>query len=89
MKTVNKHRQAAVGEYELKQPEWWLCHHKGNVRYLCLRIQKLIENPDDEEYREFFHKHFKACLDDFLKSTYPLYHTQRKELLEWEDDDGE
>ena len=82
-------RIAAVSEKELKQPKWWIRHHKSNVRYLCLRIQKLIENPDDEEYREFFHNHFKACIKDFLKSTYPLYDTRKKEQVEWESDDSE
>lgn len=69
MKVVNMTPLVEVTENEKGQPLWWLKHHKSNVRYLCIRIQKLIEEPDNEEYREFFHKHFKATLPAFLKST--------------------
>ena len=61
--------RVSVAEHEKEQPLWWLQHHKANVRYLCIRIQKLIEDPEDEEYREFFEKHFKATLPAFLSST--------------------
>ena len=50
-----------------KEMKWWLLHHKGSVQYLAKRIKKLVENPDDEEYREFFYNHFSVTIDDFLK----------------------
>lgn len=53
---------------ERKQMKWWLLHHKSNVQYLSKRIKKLVENPDDEEYREFFYNHFSATIDDFLEA---------------------
>ncbi len=55
-------------DFELKEPMWWMRHHKGNVLYLALRIKKLIEEPDNEDYEKFFHNHFKAVLPEFLKS---------------------
>ena len=55
---------------EARDMEWWLRHHKGNVQYLAMRIQQLVDNPDDEEYREFFYSHFSATILDFLKSVH-------------------
>lgn len=57
-----------VHQYELDNPSWWLNHHKQNVLYLCMRIQKLLDEPDNQEYRKFFHAHFNAVLNDFVKS---------------------
>ncbi len=57
-----------VHQYELDDPVWWMRHHKQNVLYLCMRIQKLLDEPDNEEYRQFFHAHFNAVLKDFVKS---------------------
>ena len=67
--------------------EWWCRHHKGNVAYLATRIQQLVENPDDEEYREFFYAHFKRTIHDFLKTIYPVLDPQTKEMVEWKDTD--
>jgi hypothetical protein len=63
------HNRVSVVEYEKGEPLWWLRHHKANVRYLCVRIKKLLDEPDNEEYREFFFNHFEATLPEFLKST--------------------
>ena len=65
--------------------EWWCRHHKGNVAYLATRIQELVENPDNEEYRDFFYNHFKATVYEFLKSVYPVLDPISKEMIEWED----
>ena len=53
---------------EIEDTEWWLRHHKGNVQYLAMRIKRLVENPDDEDYRAFFYGHFSASIKDFLKT---------------------
>ena len=57
-----------ISEAEYNEMVWWLKHHKGNVQYLAKRIKKLIDEPDNEKYREFFYSHFKATVDDFLES---------------------
>jgi hypothetical protein len=56
-----------VKDYELKEPKWWLNHHKESLSYVCQRIKKLVDNPDDEEYRKFFYSHFSATIDQFLE----------------------
>ena len=58
----------SVLEYEMNEPAWWLRHHKQNLLYLCMRIQKLIDNPNDEDYKNFFYSHFKSVLPDFIES---------------------
>ena len=65
--------------------EWYCRHHKGNVAYLATRIQQLVENPDDEDFREFFYKHFQATIYDFLKGVYPVFDPKTKEMIEWKD----
>lgn len=57
-----------ISESERKEMEWWLKHHKGNVMYLAKRIKKLVDEPDNEDYRKFFYSHFKATVDDFLNT---------------------
>ena len=57
-----------VTETERNEMEWWLRHHKGNVKYLATRIKQLVENPDDEEYRKFFYGHFTSSVDEFLRT---------------------
>ena len=57
-----------ITDSERKNMEWWLRHHKSNVHYLAMRIKRLIENPDDEDYRAFFYGHFTSSIDDFLKT---------------------
>tara|TARA_A200000159_G_C7224687_1_gene297644 strand:- start:418 stop:639 length:222 start_codon:yes stop_codon:yes gene_type:complete len=57
-----------ISEAEHNEMEWWLRHHKSNVQYLAKRIKKLVEDPEDEDYKEFFYNHFKATVDDFLST---------------------
>jgi hypothetical protein len=61
--------RVGVEQYEMDNPLWWVRHHKANVRYLCIRIHQLLDEPDNEEYRKFFFNHFHATLPEFLKST--------------------
>jgi len=65
--------------------DWYCRHHKGNVAYLATRIQELVENPDDEKYRDFFYNHFAATIYEYLKSIYPVLNPTTKELIHWED----
>ena len=57
-----------ISEAEYNEMEWWLRHHKSNVQYLAKRIKKLVEDPENEDYKEFFYNHFKATVDDFLNT---------------------
>ena len=74
-----------LSEVDKGELAWWCAHHKGNVAYLATRIKQLVENPDDEKYKEFFYKHFQATVNDFLKSVYPILNPQTKELVTWEE----
>ena len=65
-----QNKSPEVAEYELKECEWWLRHHKGNVQYFCIRIAELLEamDTDNVEYVDFFKNHFKATLPTFAGS---------------------
>jgi hypothetical protein len=65
--------------------DWWCRHHKGNVAYLATRIKQLVDNPDDEEYREFFYTHFATTINDFMKSVYPVFDPVTREIREWKE----
>ena len=67
-------------DYELKQCEWWLSHHKGNVQYLCIRIAQYLEAKEtgDEKFLKFFEGHFRSTLPAFAESV--------GLDLEWEDE---
>ena len=58
----------SVDDHELSDPAWWLQYHKGNVLYLCIRIKKFIENPEDEDTASFFKTHFETVLPAFIDS---------------------
>tara|TARA_B100000941_G_C28166245_1_gene379886 strand:- start:343 stop:597 length:255 start_codon:yes stop_codon:yes gene_type:complete len=70
---------------EKEQLDWWARHHKGNVAYLAERIKRLVDNPDDEEFKEFFYNHFKASIDAFIASTHPRWNPNKKE---WESEES-
>ena len=72
-------------DYDGGTLDWYCRHHKSNVAYLATRIQQLVENPDDEQFREFFYKHFQTTIHEYLKSVYPVYNPQTKEMIDWED----
>ena len=64
--------------------DWWCAHYKGNVAYLATRIKQLVENPEDEQFKEFFYKHFQATVNDFLKSMYPVLDVNTGEMMPWD-----
>lgn len=50
--------------------EWRCTYMQNNARYLLMRIEEMLEAMDngDEEYQDFFRKHFKRVLPDFWKA---------------------
>jgi hypothetical protein len=72
MKPKNKNyslKQPQVEPHERKELEWWLRHHKANVKYFCIRIANMLEarNNGETETFEWHLSHFKAVLPAFAE----------------------
>lgn len=74
-----RNRNTQITDFEKKQMDWWLVHHKQNVQFFCIRIANMLEarKRGDEENFEWHLKHFKAVLPAFAESV--------QFDLEWED----
>jgi hypothetical protein len=81
MKT-RRNDAAKIEPHEQKELEWWLCHHKSNVQYFCIRIANMLDarNDGDTEKFEWHLRHFKAVLPAFAESVqYDLERDEAKE----------
>ena len=77
-----RNKNAHMTDFERRQMDWWLVHHKQNVQFFCIRISDMLKAREekDEEKFEWHLLHLKTVLPAFAESV--------QFDLGWEDQEG-